>query len=43
MPFFEKLVGAGEVVREIHHNCVIDWCRQLLGHFTPIAGAGSAI
>ena len=45
VPFFLAiigLVGAGEAVREIHHNRPPDWCRQLLGHFTPIAGAGSA-
>ena len=48
VPFFLAIiylfesVGAGEAVREIHHNCPVDWFRQLLGHFTPIAGAGSA-
>ena len=48
VPFFLAIicffgsVGAGEAVREIHHNCPGDCCRQLLGHFTPIAGAGSA-
>ena len=48
VPFFLAIicffgsVDAGEAVREIHHNCIVDWCRQVLGHFTPIAGAGSA-
>ena len=38
--YFFDSVGAGKAVREIHHNCPPDWCRQLLGHFSPIAGAG---
>ena len=45
VPFFSTIicffgsVGADEAVREIEYHCKIDWCRQLLGHFTPIAGA----
>ena len=48
IPFFLAIicfigsVGAGKAVRKIHHNPITDWCGQLLGHFTPCTGAGSA-
>jgi hypothetical protein len=38
--YFFGSVGAVEAVRKMHHNPMTDWCRQLLGHFTPFAGAG---
>ena len=40
--YFFGLVGAGEAVREIEYHCMFDGCRQLLAHFTPCTGAGSA-